>query len=155
MPERTTENIRNIVLVHGAFVDGSGWQGVYRLLRGQGYNVSVVQHSTATLADVRAVRQVLAAQDGPTVLVGHSYGGAVITEPGTDETVAALVFVTAFAPDAGESVATWYGMPAYTREGKVVYFFRVRRSSKRGTRRSASATQRTSTTAPCGRPPSR
>ena len=62
----------NIVLVHGAFVDGSGWQAVYRLLRGQGYNVSVVQHSTATLADdVRAVRQVLAAQDGPAVLVGH------------------------------------------------------------------------------------
>ena len=70
----------NIVLVHGAWVDGSGWQSVYRLLRGQGYNVSVVQHSTATLADdVRAVRQVLAAQDGPAVLVGHSYGGAVIT----------------------------------------------------------------------------
>ena len=85
MSERTTENIRNIVLVHGAFVDGSGWQAVYPLLRGQGYNVSVVQHSTATLADdVRAVRQVLAAQDGPAVLVGHSYGGAIITEAGTD-----------------------------------------------------------------------
>lgn len=98
--------MRNIVLVHGAFVDGSGWQAVYHLLRGRGYNVSVVQHSTATLADdVRAVRQVLAAQDGPAVLVGHSYGGAVITEAGTDDRVAALVYVTAFAPDAGESVA--------------------------------------------------
>jgi pimeloyl-ACP methyl ester carboxylesterase len=102
----------NIVLVHGAWVDGSGWQSVYRLLRGQGHNVSVVQHSTATLADdVRAVRQVLAAQDGPAVLVGHSYGGAVITEAGTDPAVAALVYVTAFAPDAGESVATLIADP--------------------------------------------
>ncbi len=112
MSERTTENIRNIVLVHGAFVDGSGWRGVYHSLRGQGYNVSVVQHSTATLADdVRAVRQVLAALDGPAVLVGHSYGGAVITEAGTDEKVGALVYVTAFAPDAGESVATLIADP--------------------------------------------
>jgi len=102
----------NIVLVHGAWVDGSGWQSVYRLLRGQGHNVSVVQHSTATLADdVRAVRQVLAAQDGPAVLVGHSYGGAVITEAGTHDKVTALVYIAAFAPGEGESVKALGGAP--------------------------------------------
>src|SRR6476646_5150610 len=107
MFEQGAGDIRNVVLVHGGFVDGSGWEGVYRSLRKQGYNVTIVQHPTMSLADdVRAVRQVLAAQDGPAVLVGHSYGGAVITEAGTDPKVAALVYITAFAPDKGESVST-------------------------------------------------
>jgi pimeloyl-ACP methyl ester carboxylesterase len=106
MFEQAGEAIRNVVLVHGGFVDGSGWERVYRSLRQQGYNVTVTQHPTTSLADdVRAVRQVVAVQDGPAVLVGHSYGGAVITEAGTDPKVAALVYVAAFAPDAGESVA--------------------------------------------------
>ena len=106
-------DIRNIVLVHGGFVDGSGWAGVYRSLRQQGYNVTITQHPTTSLADdVEAVRWVLAAQNGPAVLVGHSYGGAVITEAGTDPKVAALVYIAAFAPDAGESVATLIANPA-------------------------------------------
>jgi pimeloyl-ACP methyl ester carboxylesterase len=97
--------IRNVVLVHGGFVDGSGWQAVYDLLKADGFNVSVVQNPTLSLeGDVAATRQVVAAQDGPVVLVGHSYGGAVITEAGTDDNVAALVYITAFAPDKGESV---------------------------------------------------
>src|SRR6476659_1645713 len=113
MFEQTAGDIRNIVLVHGGFVDGSGWEGVYRSLRQQGYNVTVTQHPTTSLADdVRAVRQVLAVQDGPAVLVGHSYGGAVITEAGTDPKVAALVYIAAFAPDAGESVASLIANPA-------------------------------------------
>jgi len=113
MFEQTAGEIRNIVLVHGGFVDGSGWEGVYRSLRQQGYNVTVTQHPTISLADdVRAVRQVLATLDGPAVLVGHSYGGAVISEAGTDPKVAALVYIAAFAPDAGESVASLIANPA-------------------------------------------
>ena len=97
--------IRNVALVHGGFVDGSGWKGVYDLLRDEGYNVSVVQNPTLSLEDdVAVTNRVLSAQDGPTVLVGHSYGGAVISEAGTHENVAALVYITAFAPDKGESV---------------------------------------------------
>lgn len=96
----------NVVLVHGGFVDGSGWEGVYRLLKGKGYRVAIVQNSTASLADdVAATKRVIAAQTGPVVLVGHSYGGVVITEAGTDTKVAALVYVAAFAPDRGESVS--------------------------------------------------
>ena len=96
---------RNVVLVHGAFADGSGWEDVYRLLRNDGFTVSIVQHPTITLADdVKATRRVLASQDGPVVLVGHSYAGAVITEAGNDPRVVALVYVNAFAPDKGESV---------------------------------------------------
>jgi pimeloyl-ACP methyl ester carboxylesterase len=99
--------IRNIVLVHGGFVDGAGWEGVYNILKKNGYNVSVVQNPTITLEDdVRVTKRILAAQDGPAILVGHSYGGAVITEAGTDSKVAGLVYITAFAPDKGESVAT-------------------------------------------------
>ncbi len=99
--------MNNIVLVHGGFVDGAGWEGVYRVLKADGYNVSVVQNPTTSLADdVAATKRVLAVQDGPAVLVGHSYGGAVITEAGNDPKVAALVYVAAFAPDKGESVAT-------------------------------------------------
>jgi pimeloyl-ACP methyl ester carboxylesterase len=97
----------NIVLVHGGFVDGSGWEGVYGILKGQGYRVSVVQNPTLSLADdVAVTRRVLAALDGSAILVGHSYGGVVITEAGTDPKVEALVYVAAFAPDEGESVAS-------------------------------------------------
>jgi pimeloyl-ACP methyl ester carboxylesterase len=105
-------DIRNVVLVHGGFVDASGWQGVYQLLRSRGFAVSVVQNPTTSLADdVAVVRRALAKLDGPAVLVGHSYGGAVITEAGTQPAVAALVYVAAFAPDAGESVATLIADP--------------------------------------------
>jgi pimeloyl-ACP methyl ester carboxylesterase len=97
---------RNVVLVHGGFVDGSGWEGVYRALRKEGFTVSVVQNPTTSLVDdVKVTRRVLAAQDGPVILVGHSYGGAVITEAGNDPNVAGLVYIAAFALDAGESVA--------------------------------------------------
>jgi pimeloyl-ACP methyl ester carboxylesterase len=99
--------MKNIVLVHGGFVDGSGWEGVYSILKEDGYNVSIVQNPTISLKDdVAATKRILAAQDGPAILVGHSYGGAVITEAGNDPKVAGLVYITAFAPDKGESVAT-------------------------------------------------
>ncbi len=104
---------RNVVLVHGGFVDGSGWQGVYGLLTKDGYNVSIVQNPTLSLAgDTAATRQVIEDQDGPVILVGHSYGGAVITEAGNDPKVAALVYIAAFAPDRGESVNTLIADPA-------------------------------------------
>ena len=96
-----------VVLVHGGFVDGSGWQEVYRLLKEDGYRVSVVQNPTLSLeGDVAATKRVVDAQDEPVVLVGHSYGGAVITEAGNDPNVAALVYIGAFVPDKGESVNT-------------------------------------------------
>ena len=97
----------SVVLVHGGFVDGAGWEGVYNILKKDGYNVSIVQNPTTSLADdVAATRLVIARTQGPVVLVGHSYGGAVITEAGTDPKVAGLVYITAFAPDKGESVDT-------------------------------------------------
>ncbi len=96
-----------IVLVHGGFVDGSGWEEVYRFLKNDGYNVSMVQNPTISLADdVAATKRVVDAQTEPVVLVGHSYGGAVITEAGNDPKVEALVYIAAFAPDKGESVNT-------------------------------------------------
>ena len=99
--------VRNVVLVHGGFVDGSGWQGVYDLLTRDGYRVAVVQNPTLTLADdAAATRRIIDRLDGPVVLVGHSYGGAVITEAGLHDQVAALVYIAAFAPDKGESVNT-------------------------------------------------
>ena len=99
--------IKNIVLVHGAFVDGSGWQGVYDHLTADGYLVAVVQNPTLSLAgDVAATRQVLDGLSGPAVLVGHSYGGAVITEAGNHPNVAALAYIAAYAPDQGESLST-------------------------------------------------
>jgi pimeloyl-ACP methyl ester carboxylesterase len=99
--------MNNIVLIHGGFVDGAGWESVYKILKKDGYNVSIVQNPTISLKDdVAATKRVLAAQDGPAILVGHSYGGVVITEAGNDPKVAGLVYITAFAPDKGESVAT-------------------------------------------------
>jgi pimeloyl-ACP methyl ester carboxylesterase len=96
---------QNVVLVHGGFVDGSGWQGVYELLKADGFNVSVVQNQTLSLeSDVETTHNVLDLQDGPTILVGHSYGGVVITEAGRHERVTGLVYIAAFAPDTGESV---------------------------------------------------
>lgn len=104
--------IKNVVLVHGGFVDGSGWQGVYDHLSADGYQVAVVQNPTQSLADdVAATQQILDALDGPAVLVGHSYGGVVITEAGNHPNVAALVYITAFAPDKGESVSTLIADP--------------------------------------------
>ncbi|TFW20626.1 alpha/beta fold hydrolase [Duganella callida] len=95
--------IHNIVLVHGAFADGSGWKGVADILTAAGYHVSVVQHPDSSLSeDVAATRRVLDRQDGPAVLVGHSYGGTIITEAGNHPQVQALVYVSAYAPDAGE-----------------------------------------------------
>jgi pimeloyl-ACP methyl ester carboxylesterase len=103
-------DVRNVVLVHGGFVDGSGWQGVYDLLTADGFTVSVVQNQTLSLdSDVATTTNALDLQDGPTILVGHSYGGAVITEAGTHDSVAGLVYITAFAPDQGESVSTLIG----------------------------------------------
>ena len=100
-----TQSTKNIVLVHGGFVDGSGWESVYILLKKDGYNVAIVQNPTISLAgDVAATKLVINEQDGPVLLVGHSYGGAVITEAGTDPKVVGLVYITAFAPDKGESV---------------------------------------------------
>jgi pimeloyl-ACP methyl ester carboxylesterase len=99
--------MKNVVLVHGGFVDGAGWESVYKTLKKDGYKVSIVQNPTISLEDdVAATKRVLAAQDGPAILVGHSYGGAVITEAGNDPKVAGLVYISAFAPDKGESVAS-------------------------------------------------
>ena len=99
--------VSNIVLVHGGFVDGSGWESVYAILKNKGFNVSIVQNPTISLADdVAVTNRTVNAQDGPVVLVGHSYGGAVITEAGNNPKVASLAYITAFALDNGESVGT-------------------------------------------------
>ena len=106
-------NIRNIVLVHGGFVDGSGWQPVYKILTGEGFSVRVVQNPTLSLADdVAFTKRAIASADGPVILVGHSYGGAVVTEAGNDAKVKGLVYITAFAPDRGESVSSLIANPA-------------------------------------------
>ena len=100
-------HVNNILLIHGGFVDGSGWEGVYNVLRKDGYTVSIVQNPTTSLADdVAVTKRAIAAQNGPVILVGHSYGGAVITEAGNDPKVASLVYITAFALDKGESVSS-------------------------------------------------
>ncbi len=104
IPDSTT---KTIVLVHGGFVDGSGWEDVYKILKKDGYIVSIVQNPTMSLEDdVAVTKRVLATHSGPVILVGHSYGGAVITEAGNDPKVAGLVYIIAFAPDKGESVST-------------------------------------------------
>jgi pimeloyl-ACP methyl ester carboxylesterase len=106
-------DVQNVVLVHGGFVDGSGWRGVYDQLKADGFNVSVVQNQTLSLAsDVETTHHVLDLLDGPAILVGHSYGGAVISEAGLHERVAGLVYIAAFAPEAGESVLTLVSDPA-------------------------------------------
>ena len=106
--------VKNVVLVHGAFADGSGWRGVYEDLTARGYRVAIVQNPLTSLAnDVAATRRVLARQQGPSILVGHSWGGTVITEAGIDPKVTGLVYVSALAPDAGETTAQQYvGFPA-------------------------------------------
>lgn len=105
MAETASAGRAAIVLVHGGFVDGSGWQGVYLALRKEGFHVSIVQNPTLSLADdVAVARRVIAAAPGPVILVGHSYGGAVITEAGNDPRVRALVYIAAFVPEQGESV---------------------------------------------------
>ena len=96
----------SVILVHGGFVDGSGWESVYKILKKDGYSVAIVQNPTLSLSDdVEVTKRVLAQQKGPVILVGHSYGGVVITEAGNDPKVAGLVYIAAFAPDKGESVA--------------------------------------------------
>ena len=111
-PSVSNGAVKNIVLVHGAFADGSGWEGVYKILTKDGYKVSIVQNPTTTLAgDVEITRSAIAAAGGPVILVGHSYGGAVISEAGTDPKVAGLVYVAAFAPDVGESVSSLIANP--------------------------------------------
>jgi pimeloyl-ACP methyl ester carboxylesterase len=108
-----TEKPVSIVLVHGGFVDGSGWQGVHDVLVKEGYEVIVVQNPTVSLADdVAVTKRAIAAAKHPVVLVGHSYGGAVITEAGNDPKVTSLAYIAAFAPDAGESVETLIANPA-------------------------------------------
>src|SRR5881396_2354466 len=103
----TANGVKNVVLVHGGFVDGSGWEGVYNVLKKDGFSVTIVQNPTLSLTgDVAVTKRALAAQGGQAILVGHSYGGAVITEAGNDPNVAGLVYVAAFAPDKGESVAS-------------------------------------------------
>jgi pimeloyl-ACP methyl ester carboxylesterase len=104
-PVSTDAQVRNIVLVHGAWADGSGWEAVYRILTSKGYHVTIVANPNTSLAeDVRMTKAVLAKQNGPVILVGHSYGGAIITEAGDTSNVQGLVYVAAFAPDAGESL---------------------------------------------------
>src|SRR6516165_2872153 len=105
--------IKNILLVHGGFVDGSGWQGVYKILSGEGFNVRIVQNPTLSLADdVAVTKRAIASADGPVILVGHSYGGAVVSEAGTDPKVKGVVYIAAFAPDQGESVSSLIANPA-------------------------------------------
>src|SRR5689334_18519094 len=103
----STAPVKNVVLVHGAFADGSGWEAVANILKKDGYTVSVVQHPETSFAeDVKFTKPAIDRQSGPVVLVGHSYGGAIITEAGNDPKVAALVYIAAFAPDTGESAAS-------------------------------------------------
>ena len=105
---QTNPKIKNVVLVHGAFADGSGWQGLYKVLTKKGYNVTIVQNPLSSLEDdVNATNLALDKQDGPTILVGHSWGGTVITEAGNHPKVAALVYVAALQPDNGENSVQW------------------------------------------------
>jgi pimeloyl-ACP methyl ester carboxylesterase len=104
--------VKNIVLVHGGFVDGSGWAGVHKILKKDGYNVIVVQNPTLSLKDdVEVTKRAIAVAGGPVILVGHSYGGVVVSEAGNDPNVSGLVYIAAFAPDAGESVSSLIANP--------------------------------------------
>jgi pimeloyl-ACP methyl ester carboxylesterase len=104
--------VKSVVLVHGGFVDGSGWEGVYKILKKDGYDVTIVQNPTTTLAeDVAFTRRAIAGASGDVILVGHSYGGVVISEAGNDPKVAGLVYIAAFAPDKGESVSSLIANP--------------------------------------------
>ena len=135
MSQAREGGVKNIVLVHGGFVDGSGWRGVYDLLTKDGFAVSVVQNPTISLADdVTVTKRILAAQDGPAVLVGHSYGGVVITEAGNDPKVAGLVYIAAFAPDKGESVSALIKNPPPGRAGAADHAAAGRVSSPRSRR---------------------
>lgn len=108
-PIPQSQSVRNVVLVHGAFADGSGWRGVYDDLTQRGYRVTIVQNPLTSLEDdVAATKRALERQDGPAILVGHSWGGTIITEAGVDPKVAGLVYVSALAPDAGETTAQQY-----------------------------------------------
>ena len=112
MSDSANTPVKNIVLVHGGFVDGAGWRGVYDILKRDGFNVSIVQNPTLSLADdVAVTKRTIAAQDGPVVLVGHSYGGVVVSEAGTHEKVKSVVYIAAFAPDKGESVSSLIANP--------------------------------------------
>lgn len=112
MPNANGSGVKSIVLVHGGFVDGSGWQGVYKALTRDGYNVSIVQNPTISLKDdVAFTKRAIAAAEGDVILVGHSYGGVVVSEAGNDPKVAGLVYITAFAADAGESVGKLIANP--------------------------------------------
>ena len=105
--------VKSVLLVHGAFVDGSGWQDVYKILKKDGYKVTIVQNPTKSLADdVAVTKRAIAAADGKVILVGHSYGGVVVSEAGTDPKVAGVVYIAAFAPDTGESVGSLIANPA-------------------------------------------
>jgi pimeloyl-ACP methyl ester carboxylesterase len=111
-PVQAAPAVKNVVLVHGGFVDGSGWQGVYNALKKKGYNVTIVQNPTTSLADdVAFTKRAIAQLDGPVVLVGHSYGGVVVSEAGTDEKVKSVVYIAAFVPDQGESVSSLIANP--------------------------------------------
>ena len=114
-----TMKVKNVVLVHGAFADASGWKGIYEILTRKGYNVTIVQNPLSSLEDdVTATNLALDAQDGPTILVGHSWGGAVISQAGVHNKVVALVYVAAFQPDLGESAFTWFSsMPPVAENG--------------------------------------
>jgi pimeloyl-ACP methyl ester carboxylesterase len=108
-----TAPVKNVVLVHGGFVDGSGWMDVYKILKKDGYNVTIVQQPTRSLADdVAVTKRAIAAADGKVILVGHSYGGVIASEAGTDPKVAGIVYIAAFAPDTGESVSSLIANPA-------------------------------------------
>ena len=108
-----TLGVKNIVLVHGGFADGSGWEDVYHALKKDGYQITITQHPTLSLADdVAVVTRAMRSHSEPVILVGHSYGGVVITDAGNDPQVAGLVYIAAFAPDAGESVASLIKDPA-------------------------------------------
>ncbi|MDK2768855.1 alpha/beta hydrolase [Sphingomonas koreensis] len=111
--DKTAEPVKSVVLVHGGFVDGSGWMDVYKILKKDGYKVTIVQNPTLSLEDdVAVTKRAIAAADGKVILVGHSYGGVVVSEAGTDPKVAGVVYIAAFAPDKGESVSSLIANPA-------------------------------------------